>query len=251
RSFSLRDLLVMKAMLGDLEEDVEADRLAESMAPAVAAGLLAQHQAGSPADYSFTHEQVRQFALASLSQPRRRAIHAAVVQMLTENGPPSVESLPMLAHHAAAAGDTERCTRFSIGAAHAALASHAPEEVLRAVEVALPLATSPQDRVDLLSLRDDAMDLLRRPQDRLDALAAASRELGCLQIGRVRAWFIERIKVGEHIPVMARVAVGESVDDILATMPISPNIRAAREHFQRALSLFEKIGDRRGVMSTI
>src|SRR5439155_17245867 len=171
RSFSLRDLLVMKAMLGDLEEDVEADRLAESMAPAVAAGLLAQHQAGSPADYSFTHEQVRQFSLASLSPPRRRAIHAAVIQMLTEGGEPAVESLPMLAQHAAAAGDTERCARFSIGAARAALASHAPEEILRAVELALPLATDPKDRVALLSLRDDAMDMLRRPQERLEALA--------------------------------------------------------------------------------
>src|SRR5439155_18546679 len=33
------------------------------------------------------------------------------------------------------------------------------------------LTTDPQDRVTLLSLRDDAMDMLRRPQDRLEALA--------------------------------------------------------------------------------
>src|SRR4249919_165792 len=57
------------------------------------------------------------------------------------------------------------------------------------------------------------------------ALAAASRELGCLQIGRIRAWFVERIKAGEHIPVLARVAGGEHVDDILATLPIAANIR--------------------------
>jgi len=358
RSFSLRDLLAVKATLGDPVAETEAG-LAESMAPAVAAGLLAQHQAGSPADYSFTHEQVRQFSLASLSPPRRRAIHAAVIRMLTEDGEPPVESLSMLAHHAAAASDTERCARFSVGAAHAALASHAPEEVLRAVEVALPLATDPKDRVDLLSLRDDAMDMLRRPQDRLEALAelaaladalgdphleldvmlrraaalrlageedraavmarrvaelagergdtkaelaaslelgqslvraelgegfvpsaaevdldaaeaafaraaalaeelgdeaslaAASRELGCLQVGRVRAWFVDRVKAGEHIPIMARAAGGESLDDILPTLPVAPNALAAGGHFQHALALFEKIGDRRGVMSTI
>jgi DNA-binding CsgD family transcriptional regulator len=359
RSFSLRDLLAVKATLGDPVAEAEVGRLAESMAPAVGAGLLAQHQPGSPADYSFTHEQVRQFSLAALSPPRRRDIHAAVIRMLTEDGEPPVESLPMLAHHAAAAGDTERCARFSIGAAHAALASHAPEEVLRAVEVAMPLTTDPKDRVTLLSLRDDAMDMLRRPQDRLEALAelaaladalgdlhleldvmlrraaalrlageedraavmagrvaeqakvrgdakaelaaslelgqslvraelgegfvpsasevdldgaeaafaraaalaeergdqaalaSASRELGCIQIGRVRAWFVERVKAGEHMPILARAAEGESIDDILATLPIQPNIRAAGEYLQQALGLFETIGDRRGVMSTI
>src|SRR5439155_5065287 len=107
RSFSLRDLYAVKATLGEAVAETEAGRLAESMAPAVAAGLLVQHQPGSPADYSFTHEQVRQFSLSSLSPPRRRAIHAAIIQMLTGDGEPPVESLPMLAHHAAAAGDTE------------------------------------------------------------------------------------------------------------------------------------------------
>jgi DNA-binding NarL/FixJ family response regulator len=359
RSFSLRDLLAVKATLGDPVEDTEIGRLAESMAPAVSAGLLAQHQAGSPADYSFTHEQVRQFSLASLSPPRRRAIHAAIIQMLTEDGEPAVESLPMLAHHAAAAGDTERCARFSIGAAHAALASHAPEEVLRAVEVALPLTTDPKDRVSLLSLRDDAMDMLRRPQERLEALAelaaladalgdphleldvmlrraaalrlageedraavlagrvvelaadrgdrkaelaaslelgqsliraelgegfvpsaaevdldraaaafaraaevadelgdqsalaAASRELGCLEVGRVRAWFVEQVSTGQHIPMMVRSVGGEPLGAIMATLPIAPNAIAAEGYFQQALALFEKLEDRRGVMSTI
>src|SRR5207248_3690592 len=115
RSFSLKDLQAVKAQLGD--PDCDPAGLAEALVPAVAAGLLNQHHAGAPADYSFTHEQVRQFALESLSPPRRRAIHAAIVHMLTEGGEPSAESLPLLAHHAAAAGDTERCARFSIEAA--------------------------------------------------------------------------------------------------------------------------------------
>src|SRR5204863_1393604 len=101
------------------------------------AGLLAQHSVGAPADYSFTHEQVREFALGLLSAPRRRAIHGAIVQMLTEAGEPPVESLALIAQHAAAAGDAELCARLSIDAARAALASHAPEEVLRAVDRAL------------------------------------------------------------------------------------------------------------------
>jgi hypothetical protein len=90
--------------------------------------------------------------------------------MLTE-GDPTRESLPLLARHAAEAGDGERSARYAVGAARAALASNAPEEVLRAVDLALTLASAPHDRVTLLSLRDDAMDMLRRPQDRLENLA--------------------------------------------------------------------------------
>ncbi len=359
RSFSLRDLQAVKVLLDDPDAETEVEWLAESIAPAVAAGLVAQHQAGSPADYSFTHEQVRQFAIGSLSPPRRRAIHSAIVRMLTEGGEPTVESLPLLAHHAAAAGDTERCARFSIAAAQAALASHAPEEMLRAVEVGLPIATGPKDRVTLLSLRDDALDMLRRPQDRLEALAelaaladalgdphlelevmlrraaalrlageeeraavmarrvgelagerddreaelaaslelgqalihselgegfvpsaaevdldaaeaafarawtlaeglgdesalaAATRELGCIEVGRVRGWFVDRVQAGEHFPILARAAAGETLEQIVATLPVAPDVAAAGEHFQRALELFERVGDRRGVMSTI
>jgi DNA-binding CsgD family transcriptional regulator len=359
RSFSLRDLQAVKARLGDADAEADLERLAESMSPAAAAGLLQQHQPGSPADYNFTHEQVRQFSLASLSPTRRRAIHAAIVQMLCEGGDPSPESMPLLAHHAAEAGDAERCARFSIAAARAALASHAPDEVLRAVEVALPLATDPADRVTLLTLRDDAMDIIRRPLDRLEALselaaladalgdahleldvmlrrasalriageedraaslarrvaelaeeradapaglaawlelgqaimhselgegyvpsaaevdldagaaafskasalaeelgdegavAAAERELGAIEIGRVRAWFVERLHAGEHMPILARSAAGESLDEIMLSLPIGPNIGAAGAHLARALELFEKTGDRRGVMSTV
>jgi tetratricopeptide (TPR) repeat protein/DNA-binding CsgD family transcriptional regulator len=359
RSFSLKDLQAVRTRLGEADGAVGTELMAEALRPAVAAGLLNQHQTGAPADYSFTHEQVRQFSLDALTPPRRRAIHAAIVEMLTEGGEPSVESLPLLAHHAALAGDTERCARFSIDAARAALASHAPEEVLRAVEVALPLSSGPQDRVTLLALRDDAMDMLRRPLDRLEglaelgaladalgdphlelevmlrraaalrvaeeqdraaelarrvaelarergdtkaelaaslelgqaivgselgegfvpsaqeidldaaqaaferaealagelgdepALAAANRELGCIQIGRVRGWFVDRVTAGESMPYFARAAHGESMDDMLRTLPIAPNAAAAGEHLQRALELFEKVGDRRGVMSSI
>ena len=105
-----------------------------------AAGLLAQHQEGSPADYSFTHEQVRQFAIAALSPPRRRAIHAAIVDMLREDGDPAVGEPPPARPPRGRGRRPERCARFSIDAARAALAANAPEEALRVVEVALPLA---------------------------------------------------------------------------------------------------------------
>src|SRR5262249_9112419 len=75
RSFSLKDIHAIRTRLGDPETDGDDDRMAEALHPAVATGLLVQHQQGAPADYSFAHEQIRQFSLEGLNPPRRRAIH--------------------------------------------------------------------------------------------------------------------------------------------------------------------------------
>jgi DNA-binding NarL/FixJ family response regulator len=83
------------------------------------------------------------------------------------------------------------------------------------------------------------------------AVAAASRELGTLCAARIRGWFVERVKSGEHIPYMVRVASGERLEDILPELPIAPDAQDAQRFFGRALELFEKLGDRRGAMSTV
>ena len=100
--------------------------MAKAFDPAVSAGLLAEHADDSAADYSFRHEQVRDFAAATLTAARRRAIHAALVQLLLA-GEPSPASLPLLAHHAKAAGDAAVCVRFSVEASRNALAANAPD----------------------------------------------------------------------------------------------------------------------------
>ena len=170
RHFSLKDLREVELRVNDEARQPEPAALALALAPAVAAGLLAEHAEQAAADYSFQHEQVREFAAATLTPARRRAIHAAIVELLLA-GDPSPESLPLLAHHAKAAGDAAVCVRFSIEASRNALAANAPEEVLRVVELALPSAATPQERVDLLEARDRALDMLRRPSDRLEGLA--------------------------------------------------------------------------------
>jgi predicted ATPase len=179
RSFSLRDLRAIRARLGggldpstrdQPTEPGDADQLSEDLGPAVRAGLLLPQAQGEPADYTFTHEQVRQFAANELSAARRRQVHAAVVDLLLDGGDPLPAGLPMLAQHALAAGDTVRAARFSIDAAVAALASNAPEEALRLVEQALPVVSTPADRRVLLATRDDALAVLRRTDQRLDGL---------------------------------------------------------------------------------
>ncbi|MGZ8585699.1 MAG: LuxR C-terminal-related transcriptional regulator [Actinomycetota bacterium] len=356
RRFSLEDLREVRIRVDGAAPD--AEELAEILAPAVTAGLLTEHEEASAADYSFPHEQVREFTAATLTSAARRAIHAAIVGLLM-SGEPSAASLPLIARHAKAAGDAAVCVRFSVEASRNALAANAPEEVLRVVELALPSASTPEQRVSLLDARDRALDMLRRPQDRMQGLAelaalaealgdarlgidvrlrraaamrtaedhdraaelarevrdlaveredpagelaacmelgqdllrapagesytpaakevdldgaaeafdramelaqqlddvaaeaAATRERGVIELGRVRAWFIEQLELGQHIVIAQRVASGEALEDILTELPIAPAYVETFGLLQRALELFERLGDRRGAMSTI
>jgi len=75
--------------------------------------------------------------------------------------------------------------------------------------------------------------------------------LGVISGARVRAWFIAEIKVGGHMDVVRHVADGGRLDVALASLPIMPLVRTAAERLQRALELFDSLGDRRGAMSTI
>ena len=356
RRFSLKDLREVQLGVDGAAPDPE--ELAETLTPAVTAGLLIEHEETSAADYSFQHEQVREFAAATLTSAARRAIHSAIVALLM-SGEPSAASLPMIARHAKAAGDGAVCVRFSVEASRNALAANAPEEVLRVVELALPSASTPEQRVGLLDARDRALDMLRRPGDRMQGLAelaalaealgdarlgvdvrlrraaamrtaedhdraaelarevrdmavergdregelaacmelgqdlmratagesftpaakevdldacdeafgravelaqdlgdvsaeaAATRELGVVELGRVRAWFIEQLELGAHIPIAQRVAAGEVLEDIMPELEIAPAYTKSFGLLQRALELYEQLGDRRGAMSTI
>jgi DNA-binding CsgD family transcriptional regulator len=169
RSFSLQDLRAIREHV-DGRADAGSD-MAELLAPAVSAGLLVRYAEGSPADYGFPHEQVREFVVDTLPASRRRTIHASIVELLGGGGEPAPESLPMLAYHARAAGDALASARFAIEASREALGRNAPEEALRSVELGLPVVSDARDRVALLLLQDDALSMLSRSSDRLQALA--------------------------------------------------------------------------------
>jgi DNA-binding NarL/FixJ family response regulator len=377
RNFSLRDLRAIRVHLGagEMASDAAAaarglpgeaagpgdgvDPLADELGPAVLAGLLLAHAQGEPADYTFTHEQVRQFAAGQLSAARRRQVHAAVVDLLLDGGDPAPAGLPMLAQHALAAGDSVRAARFSIDAATAALASNAPEEALRLVEQALPVVSTPADRRVLLATRDDAFAVLRRTADRIDgltelaalaeamrdpafeldvqlrrasalrmshdedsaaelarrarvraadrgdlatelratlelgqallrspigesfgavamevdldaadeayrhavelaeqlnddrSLAAALREIGMIDFGRGRAWFAGEVLSGRANDMLAAVAAGAGFEELIKASPVGPLFVEIAQVLERALGIFERLGDRTGVMSTV
>ncbi len=97
---------------------------------------------------------------------------------------------------------------------------------------------------------DRAMELAQQLDD-VAAEAAATRERGVIELGRVRAWFIEQLELGQHIVIAQRVAAGEALEDIITELPIAPAYVETFGLLQRALELFERLGDRRGAMSTI
>ncbi|HMJ80274.1 MAG TPA: LuxR C-terminal-related transcriptional regulator, partial [Candidatus Dormibacteraeota bacterium] len=345
---------------GDAPSPGDGDEpLADDLGPAVRAGLVLPQPQGEPADYTFAHEQVRQFAMSQVSAARRRQVHAAIVDLLLEGGDPAPAGLPMLAQHALAAGDTARAARFSIDAAQSALASNAPEEALRLVEQALPVVSTPADRRVLLATRDDAFAVLRRTGERLDgltelaalaeamrdpeieldvqlrrasalrmthdedaavelarrvraralergdtttelratlelgqallrsplgesfggaaieidldaaeeayrrgielaeqsgddrSLAAALRELAMIDFARGRGWFAGEVIAGRANELLAAAASGVDFETLILATPIAPLLVEATEALDRALGIFERLGDRTGVMSTV
>jgi tetratricopeptide (TPR) repeat protein len=95
-----------------------------------------------------------------------------------------------------------------------------------------------------------AMELAQELGD-VASEAAATREVGVVHLGRVRAWFIEQVELGQHLPIAQRVAAGEALEDIMKELPIAPAFMETFGLLHRALELFEELGDRRGAMSTI
>lgn len=292
RTFSLRDLQAVRARIDGgaaheaaaHEAAADGDRpdLAERLSPAVEAGLLAQHPVGSPADYTFTHEQVREFASAELTQSRRRQLHGALVDLMLEGGDPSAAGLPMVAFHALAAGDSDRAGRLSIEAAQAALRSNAAEEALRLVEQALPIVSSPEVRRMLLTARDDAYAALRRSADRLDGLAelaalvealrdtalefdvqlrraaalrlADDRESAAELARRVRARAAEQGDRGAELRAnleLGQAILGTPLGEGFSAAVGPSELEAAEEAYRGAVALAEELGDERATAAAL
>ncbi len=358
RAFRIDDLCALRARRGE-QTGCQPEQAFELLKPAIAAGLISEAGDEANRHLTFSHEQVRAFALDGLSSAQRQGLHASIVEMLTADGEPDPAALPVVVRHALAAGDSALIARYSLDAARAALAANAPEEALRIVEEALVVVAHPAQRVQLLCIRDDALLAVGRASERLEGMtelsalvealgdptaeldvqlrraaalrgdkryeaaadvarrikakaatdgdraaelaaclelgqsllraplgegysptptecdldgaqaaferarvlaeetgadaqrAQALRELGAITVARIRAWFVERIKLGEHIPILVRIANGESIVDIERELPIYDQGIEAERQLTQALELFEKVGDRRGAMSAI
>src|SRR6185295_3007368 len=105
---------------------------------------------------------------------------------------------------------------------------------------------------DLEGAREAYRRALEIAQSRGDEsmIAAANRELGVIATGRVRIWFVERVRSGEHLDVMKSLVGGATLQEMLPDLPIADDVNEALGRFQEALQIYEKLGDRKGIMST-
>jgi class 3 adenylate cyclase/tetratricopeptide (TPR) repeat protein/DNA-binding CsgD family transcriptional regulator len=214
RRFRLSDLARVR---GSSDPDRDADAVvADELAPALEANLLAPLPDEAAYDYGFTHDEVRAVLQAQGNKQRHRAVHASLVDLMTSEDYPE-ECLATVAFHALEAGDEERGVRFSIEGARKALQAFAPEEALRSVDAARRASASPEDRARLLCLRDDALDALGLPDERLATLsemAAFARALNDevleLEATLRRASATRQTGDGPHAAEIAREAIAKA-----------------------------------------
>src|SRR5258705_6696110 len=72
-----------------------------------------------------------------------------------------------------------------------------------------------------------------------------------LKVSRVRDWFVEMNRSGAVFELMGQIAAGETLDSVVASQPIASVVMEGRAFLERALALFERLGDRPGVMSPV
>lgn len=153
---TLREALAVAAVIGS---EVEYDLLARvSTPPTTSPDSTAAHLAllASTDDllrlnllvetntgYRFSHEQVRLAMYNQLPSPRRRRIHHRVARVLEELSPERFDSL---AHHFAAAGETQRALDCLGQAARQSRALYAHETAVSCYDRMLALLSRPEDR---------------------------------------------------------------------------------------------------------
>ena len=72
-----------------------------------------------------------------------------------------------------------------------------------------------------------------------------------IDFARGRAWFAGEVYRGQAGEILAAVAAGADIETLLLGSPIGPLLIDAGQVLERALGIFERLGDRTGVMSTV
>ena len=177
RLSELRDVLTAV----NAEECPSVALLGDALEPAIEANLIIELPEGASNDYAFTHDEIRSALIAQVVRQRRRKIHGALARKLEGTLDEGAICIATLAFHFLEAGEQDQGVRYSIQTARDALKTFAPEEALRATDLARGAAQSPEDRAELLRLRDEALEALGRAEERIATLAemsALARALG-------------------------------------------------------------------------
>jgi DNA-binding CsgD family transcriptional regulator len=196
--------------------------------------------------------RVQDDALEMLRQPDERLAGLAELEALAEalgDGSLALEAAIRRAATFRALDDRERAAELARGArSRAAAAGDRRMELAATLELGQALLNSdlgegyvpPESDIDAPGAQEAFERAVALATELGDdsARAAATRELGVVEMAALRTEFIALYASGE-------------IPENLSDHPMAVPLTAARMHFQQALELYEKLGDRRGAMVSI
>lgn len=216
--------------LVDESETENVELLLESLAARDYVELMPSSGFPGTAQYAFKHKRERQHLLALVDETTRSLHHQTIADWLQELLPerPSREHVALLAYHLDRAGAAVQAGFAYLEAANAARAAYAGQDADRYFERGLALlgSSDARKRIDALHNHGDVLVMLGRTDD---ALAA----------------FREMLAIAYRLDLRAKG--GAAHNRIGRLFRAMGSLAEARLHLETALSLFQSVGDNRGV----
>ena len=178
-------------------------------------------------DYAFRHALVREAVYASISEARRRALHALVARRLvSESADAEDEPVEQIAHHFVRAGEARQGVHYLVRAGERAEAAYAHDDALRHY----------QEATDLLEdLNDTRARRVRR--DVLERIGDVYR--ACGQLERSYGAYEEAVALAEEVPLSGPDLV-ELHRKIALVAIFRTEMGRSERHLQQA---FELVGE--------
>jgi class 3 adenylate cyclase/tetratricopeptide (TPR) repeat protein len=281
-----RRMLAVAAVIGktfsfDLLAGVaqlDEDRLLDGLEQAERGNLVVEASTEREAQYTFTHEQIRQTLLGTFSMPRRQRVHLRIADAIEQSaGAQAEERAIEIAHHlyqAGTAAQGERTANYLVMAGERALQALAFEDALRNFDAARTLLPEQDRAAHARAVRYRALAL--RGTGRADqALAAFAEALKLASAGADRdAILYERAdlqldlfhgrEATEDLQVLLaharesgdrRLELDVMVDLARAQYILSLDdasfVQPTRESYDRTYALARELGDRRTMVKVL
>jgi class 3 adenylate cyclase/tetratricopeptide (TPR) repeat protein len=248
--------------------DMSGDGFREGLAQLQAAEFIYETQLFPEIEYTFKHALTHEVAYGSLLAERRRALHATIVDAIERlYGAQLVEHVEILAHHAVRGRVPDKAVRYLREAAFKAAARSANREAVEFFSSALemlkslpPTANTRATELDTLIKMGPALIAAKggssaeveasylRARELADQLDDATQRFpalwGLWYVNYTRGHYDEARTAGERLLVAAQGGddsgqLLEAHHALWATLSGSGRARAAIEHMERGLALYD------------